>query len=172
MSKKRKKHTKQKKNTHQLSLTDEILRLFNDFPDRKLNYKQIASLLNKNNSQFRKQIYSILSDLADKGFLKEVSLGKFKINKFTEGHDLQSNKKSGLIVGVIETNKRGAGYVIVEGKNKDIYIAEKNRNRSLNGDKVAVKLLLGRKGKKLEGKVVEVVEFANKTIVGTLDVTD
>lgn len=172
MSKKRKKHTKNNSKSQQLPLVDEILQLFNDFPDRKLNYKQIASLLNKNNSQFRKQIYTILSDLAEEGILKEVSLGKFKVNNTTAESGSKSNPSSGLIVGTIETTKRGSGYVIVEGNDKDIFVAERNRNRSLNGDKVSVKLLHGRKGKKQEGEIIEVLDSANKTIVGTLDVSD
>lgn len=175
MTKKRKKHTNKKDKHQEFSLTEEILQLFNDFPDRKLNYKQIASILNKNNSQFRKQIYTILSDLAEEGILKEVSLGKFKN---ANGFANSSNKKSGksqfydLIIGTIETTKRGAGYVLVDGQDNDIYIAERNRNRSLNGDTVSVKLLRGRRGKKQEGEIIEVIESANKTIVGTLDVSD
>jgi len=168
MSKRRKKVNHNIDKSPNTSLTDEVLQLFNDFPNRKLNYKQIASILNKNNSQFRKQIYTILSDLAEEGILKEVALGKFV--KTTESSS--SKNTSDLLVGHIETTKRGAGYVIVDGQDKDIYISERNRNRSLNGDKVSVKLFRGRKGKKQEGEVVEVLESANKTIVGTLDVSD
>ncbi|HIP36421.1 MAG TPA: ribonuclease R [Crocinitomix sp.] len=173
MSKKKKKHKKVSKEKYNLSLSDEILQLFNDFPDRKLNYKQIASLLNKNTSPFRKQIYTILSQLADDGVLKEVSLGKFKKIENHLQHIKTSKKtSSNLIVGTIETTKRGAGYVLVEGQDKDIYIAEKNRNRSLNGDTVSVKISRNRKGKKLEGEIIEILESANKIIVGTLDVSD
>jgi len=168
MSKRRKKVNHNIDKSPNTSLTDEVLQLFNDFPNRKLNYKQIASILNKNNSQFRKQIYTILSDLAEEGILKEVALGKFV--KTTESSS--SKNTSDLLVGHIETTKRGAGYVIVDGQDKDIYISERNRNRSLNGDKVSVKLFRGRKGKKQEGEVVEVLESTNKTIVGTLDVSD
>jgi ribonuclease R len=168
MSKRRKHHTKKEEKGSKISLTDEVLQLFNDFPNRKLNYKQIASLLNKNNSQFRKQIYTILSDLAEDGILKELALGKF----IKAENSTSSKKTSGLVVGHIETTKRGAGYVVVEGQDKDIYISERNRNKSLNGDKVSVKLFSGRKGKKQEGEIVEVLDSANKTIVGTLDVSD
>ncbi len=165
MSKKRKSKHKPNKKRNSISLQSEILQLFKDFPERKLNYKQIASILGRNNSLHRKQIYAILSDLADEGVLTEVGLGKFKMTgskKPTTGNE---------IIGILETTKRGKGYVIVEGLDKDIYISERNRNRALHGDKVSVNIFNHKKGKP-EGEIIKVVESANKTIVGTLDVSE
>jgi ribonuclease R len=171
MSNKRKPNKNKSSKNNSYSLKDEVIQLFKDFPDRKLNYKQIANLLHKNTSQFRKQIYTILSELAEQGILKEVSLGKFTVNSSV---DTKSNSKNenDLLIGTIETTKRGSGFVTIEGFDKDVYISEKNRNRSLNGDTVSINLLKGRKGKKQEGEVIEVVDSVNKTIVGTLDVSE
>lgn len=141
-------------------LTEQVIGLFQANPNRKFNYKQIASLLEVNDSQNRKLIYSILTGLSDQGTVQEVSHGKFK-----------SIEGRVILQGRLETTKRGAGYVIIEGEDNDIYIAQKNRKKALNGDLVSVKIFSKKSGKP-EGEIVEIVESANKVIVGTIDVSE
>ena len=141
-------------------LRKQIVDIFQANPGRKFNYKQIASFLDVNDAQNRKLVFSILTDLASESNIVEVAHGRFK-----------SGSNSTTLQGIIEITKRGAGYVIIEGEEDDIYIAEKNRKRALHGDIVKVKIFSKKSGKS-EGEVVEVVEIANKTIVGTLEVSD
>ena len=140
-------------------LTEQIVGIFQANPKRKFNYKQIASFLEVNDAQNRKMIYGILTDMAHNGALKEVSHGKF-----------QSIETRAIIQGIIETTRRGAGYVVMEDDEDDIYISSKNRKRALNGDLVEVKLFT--KTGKPEGEIVRVIESANKSIVGTLEISD
>ena len=140
-------------------LTEQIVGIFQANPKGKYNYKQIASFLDVNDAQNRKMIYGILVDMAHSGAIKEISHGKF-----------QSIETRAILQGIIETTKRGAGYVVMEGDEDDIYIAQKNRKRALNGDLVEVKLFS--KTGKPEGEVVKVIESANKLIVGTLEISD
>ncbi len=140
-------------------LTEQIIGIFQANPKSKYNYKQIASFLEVNDAQNRKMIYGILTDMAHNGALKEVSHGKF-----------QSIETRAILQGIIETTRRGAGYVVMEGDEDDIYISSKNRKRALNGDLVEVKLFS--KTGKPEGEIVRVIESANKSIVGTLEISD
>ena len=142
-----------------LILTEQIVGIFQANPKSKYNYKQIASFLEVNDAQNRKMIYGILTDMAYNGTLKEVSHGKF-----------QSIETLAILQGIIETTRRGAGYVIMEGDENDIYISSKNRKRALNGDLVEVKLFT--KTGKPEGEIVRIIESANKSIVGTLEISD
>jgi len=155
--------TRKKKRTHsnwKITLSEQVINLLQANPNRNFNYKQIASLLELDNAQNRKLIYSILKELEEQNIIKETSRGKFT-----------SHSKKTVLQGKIETTRRGAGYVIIEGEENDIYIQEKNRNKALNGDIVSVKII-GKKKGKTEGEVVEIIENANKTIVGTIDISD
>jgi len=140
-------------------LSEQIVGIFQANPKSKYNYKQIASFLDVNDAQNRKMIYGILIDMAHSGAIKEISHGKF-----------QSIETRAVLQGIIETTKRGAGYVVMEGDDNDIYISSKNRNRALNGDLVEVKLFS--KTGKPEGEIVRIIESANKLIVGTLEISD
>ena len=95
-------------------LTEQIVGIFQANPKGKYNYKQIASFLDVNDAQNRKMIYGILVDMAHSGAIKEISHGKF-----------QSIETRAILQGIIETTKRGAGYVVMEGDEDDIYIAKR-----------------------------------------------
>ncbi|MBI5687436.1 MAG: ribonuclease R [Verrucomicrobia bacterium] len=89
-----------------------------------------------------------------------------------------------LVVGKLEMNERGFGFVIpeadVEGKPTapaDIYIAADNVGVGMHGDRVVARLHKGsvrrdRRGKpqpeKIEGRIIRILERANETLVGTL----
>ena len=106
------------KNNLKTNLTLSVKDLLNDNPKRKFNYKQIASLLGHDKSNIRKLVYDVLLELVKSGEIKQVSHGKFS----------SLNSKSELrLTGRIETTKRGAGYVIVEGEEEDIFIASKKQ---------------------------------------------
>lgn len=141
-------------------LRQDILNIFENNPGKQLNYKQIAGMLEVTDKQLRKLIFSILSDLADSKIIAETQRGKYKLQ---EGQS--------AVEGRIEIIRRGNGYVIVDGYDKDIFIDEKNIGRALHGDQVKVKILKSRK-KDLEGKVIEVLNQNNRMIVGRLDVQD
>lgn len=67
--------------------------------------------------------------------------------------------------GKIQGNERGFGFLLQA--DQDLFISEKNLNSALNGDEVIVKTLGETTGDSLEGKVIQIVERGNKTIVGT-----
>ncbi|MEZ4922332.1 MAG: ribonuclease R [Crocinitomicaceae bacterium] len=154
---------KKKKQKNKLShyLKDEILKVFSDNPNKLFNYKQIASLLEISDSEIRKLIYTILNGLAEEGAIKEVQRGKFK----------GTGSRQGALEGVLDMAKKGFGFVRVEGSQEDIFIDSSNLGRALHGDKVSVQIL-NKKGRKLEGKVVSVLDRKDRLIVGTLDVQD
>lgn len=141
-------------------LINSITQIFSEHPNKSFNYKQIASLLNENNSESRKLIYVILVELSDNKVLKEISKGKFK-----------AISTPSLVEGVIDITRRGAGYVIVEN-GTDIFIAPKSINRALHGDIVKVHIFNKRKSRTVEGEVVEIVKRANEQIVGTIELNE
>lgn len=147
------------KRKNKKGLTSAIRAIFKKQPDQKLNYKQVSSLLDVSDKNTRKLVLSILNDLKKEGFLNEFQIGNFILN---------DSYQSG-ITGVVDATSRGAGYIVSEQSDKDIYIAPQYMNRAMHGDTVEVELIARRKNK-IEGKVSKIVKRKTDHFVGTLDV--
>ncbi len=140
-------------------LTSAIRAVFKKQQDQKFNYKQVSGILDVSDKNTRKLVLSILNDLKNEGFLNEFQRGTFIIN---------DSYQSG-ITGVVDATSRGAGYIVSDQSEKDIYIAPQYMNRAMHGDTVEVELIARRKNK-VEGKVIKIVERKTDHFVGTLDV--
>ncbi|HRH38475.1 MAG TPA: ribonuclease R, partial [Flavobacteriales bacterium] len=71
------------------------------------------------------------------------------------------------VEGTIDIIMSGAGYVRVEGGTEDIFVQQRNLGMALHGDKVLVKVMGGR-GSRAEGKVLEVLQRRRSEFVGTI----
>ena len=71
--------------------------------------------------------------------------------------------------GVVQGHQDGFGFLVPDDKNKhaeDLFLSNKEMQQVMHGDRVMVRVSgLDRKGRP-EGKIVEVLERTNKTIVG------
>ncbi|MBQ3726341.1 MAG: ribonuclease R [Selenomonadaceae bacterium] len=70
------------------------------------------------------------------------------------------------VIGKLGVNVKGFGFVTPEDGGADIFIAPENLREALNGDTVKVKIFFN--GGRREGSVVEVLEHANKIVVGSV----
>jgi len=85
----------------------------------------------------------------------------------------QSSTPHGLVKGRLDVTRSGAGYVIVEGREQDIYVKRNNLGAAMGGDTVRIELLKeGRHGNRAEGVVREVVERRRTEFSGRLEVHD
>ena len=71
------------------------------------------------------------------------------------------------LVGKLSVNLRGFGFVTPDGGGTDIFVAAENLRGAFNGDTVKVRITDNFRGRR-EGHVTEIVEHANKIVVGTL----
>ena len=70
--------------------------------------------------------------------------------------------------GIYRKNQKGFGFVKVEEREDEIYIAKKNSINALNGDKVLIKIIEEKtNSKKAEGRIIKVLEREKDTVVGT-----
>ncbi len=133
-----------------------ILRFLHKNSSRSYNYKQIAEAIEYKNPRQRELVIQALHRLKAEDKIKETENGKFTVN-------LQIKD---TVTGVIDFAANGNAYVAVDGLDEDIFIHQKNVKDALQGDTVLV-VTYHFKGKKLEGSVLEVIERANDTFVGT-----
>ena len=69
--------------------------------------------------------------------------------------------------GIYRKNQKGFGFVKIEEREDEIYIAKKNSINALNGDKVLIKIIEEKtNSKKAEGRIIKVLEREKDTIVG------
>ncbi|HMC97098.1 MAG TPA: ribonuclease R, partial [Flavobacteriales bacterium] len=61
----------------------------------------------------------------------------------------------------------GAGYVRVDGNTEDVFVHGRNVGTALHGDRVSIKVLGGR-GSRAEGRVVEILQRRRTEFVGTI----
>src|SRR5258708_22979952 len=87
-------------------------------------------------------------------------------------------QEADLIVGILQMNPQGFGYVLnatADGLG-DVYISAENTSTALHRDKVVARIIRdevpqlgsGRQRARRQGKVIKILERANKQIVGTL----
>ena len=102
----------------------------------------------------------ILRELADDDYVSEVEKGKFRVNDY--GREL---------TGTFQRKSNGKNSFIPDGGGDPIFIAERNSAHAMNNDRVKIVFYAKRKRREAEGEVVEILERANDTFVGTLEVT-
>lgn len=102
----------------------------------------------------------ILQDLLADDYIVEVEKSKYKLHM--QGKEL---------IGTFHRKSNGKNSFIPEEGGDPIFVAERNSSHAMNNDKVRIMCFAKRKNKEKEGEVVEILERANDTFVGTLEVT-
>ena len=130
---------------------------------------KILDILEKENSSLSvSEIESILNiDTVDG--LKELLKS---LNSLEEQYKIYRTKKdkymlfdnSNLRVGKLLSTKKGYGFVDIVG-DEDVFVAQDNLNGAINNDQVVVEIT-SKKGMKLEGRIVKVIERKLKQFVG------
>ncbi|HUS01378.1 MAG TPA: ribonuclease R [Chitinophagaceae bacterium] len=86
-----------------------------------------------------------------------------------KGKDFKNKHK--LVKGKLDITRSGIGYVIVEGVEKDIFIRPHDFGKAFHGDTVRISIKES-SGKRLEGKVEEVVERKQIEFIGNIEVSE
>ncbi len=76
-----------------------------------------------------------------------------------------------LIRGRVSAHPDGFGFLINEKGSDDIYLSARQMRSVMDGDRVVVHVTGTDRRGRLEGAVVEVIERANKTLVGRLEIS-
>jgi len=136
-----------------------IVSAFQSSPKESFNYKQISKMIGVENPVQKTQVAEILYSLAEDHFITETDRGRYRL------HDLGT-----IAIGTFRRRSNGKNSFIPEDGGSPVFIAERNSNRAMDGDKVRVQLFAKRKGAEPEGEVVEILESKERTFVGKLQV--
>ncbi len=138
-----------------------ILKILSANANRAFNYKQIAAILEKDDTKSRNEIIKDLKILATQKKIIESEPGKYLVKAISKDY----------YEGTIDmTSRKTAYFICKEEFAEDVFIPKDNLNRALDGDKVKVYVYNRRKGKRPEGEVIEVLERRKTEFVGVIDI--
>ncbi len=137
-----------------------IIKILSRNANKGFNYKQIAALLEVDDTKSRNEIIRDLKILAAQKKITETEPGKYLIKAISKDY----------YEGTIDMTSRKTAYFICPEFEEDVFIPNNNLNRALDGDKVQVYVYNRRKGKRPEGEVIEVLERKKDEFVGVIDI--
>lgn len=137
----------------------ELKSFFKKNPSRAFKAKEIARKLEALSDHEYAALKSTLHKLIEESFLSK-SGKRYKLNTIPS---------SNRIIGTLEVNSGGFGFVTPDNKDiGDIFIAARNIGTAFDGDKVEVTLFAKQKGKNLEGQITGVIKRKKTEIPGIL----
>ncbi len=127
---------------------------------KPMRLKDIRFLLQVSDSD-KKRVETALNELINEGKITVTPKGKYK--------KLDNNLKVGTFIG----NKKGFGFVRVDGEKDDYFIPAKYSLDAFHNDKVVIKPEeTAKTGKRSEAKVVQILERGLSVVVGTFEKQD
>jgi len=135
-----------------------IRAVFESEAGKVLNYKQVSARLSITDPHLRRQVSELLKAMRKKGQLKEVQTGRYKMKQ-----------QAAVFEGTVDMTRMGYGFIVSDDIEEDVFVSNRNLNTALHGDRVKVRLLVRRKGSRPEGEVMEIMERARETFVGTVE---
>lgn len=129
--------------------------LINDKNYRPMKLKELSAILGVPRSE-REELKLVLDRLISERIIDLDGKGRYK------------KADPDILTGIYIGNTKGFGFVHVEGIEEDFYIAEENGMNALHGDEVAIrKISEESQGRRSEAVVVNILQRANETVVGT-----
>ena len=135
-----------------------IVKILSNNSNKAFNYKQIAALLEVDDTKSRNEIIKDLKILASTKKIIESEPGKYLVKAISQDY----------YEGKIDMTSRRTAYFVCPDFGEDVFIPTNNLNRALDKDTVKVYIYNRRKGKRPEGEVIEVVERAKTDFVGVI----
>ena len=134
-----------------------MLSLFRDKQYRPMKLKELASLLDVPREK-RGELQEVLDALLSEGKISLSNRGKY------------GPLSAETVTGVYTGNQKGFGFVRVEGRERDIFVAEEFTHDAFHGDTVELVITREENGeKRAEGHIVRVVSRGFTQLVGTFE---
>ena len=155
----RQKERKAGKRMKKKELAKVLLDFFHNKQGEVLSLKYLFEQLRLTTHPLKMLCMDILSELVMDDYISEVEKHRYKLN--THGVEM---------TGVFQRKSNGKNSFLPDEGGDPIFIAERNSAHAMNNDRVRIAFYAKRRGREAEGEVVEILERANDTFVGTLEV--
>ncbi len=152
---------KKKKPTNTPSFLETIRQYFKENPHQGISIKQLFRKLDVRSRILKSKLAEDLEKLAQMG---EVSMDN-------EGY-YRGSEAQEAIEGVVDFVNPKFAFVVCEGQEDDIWVNADDLKFALDGDRVKVRILPMRSGKKIEGEVTEIISRTKDEFVGKIELSD
>lgn len=141
--------------------TFKVIELFERNPHRFYTFKHICKELGITAKKYKLELEGILIALVSQQVIEQVEEDVYR-----------SAQQVSPLVGTVDFVNPNFAYIVLDDKkdtDEDIWVNAKNLNGALDGDKVEIHLIhTGRR--KLEGRVVRILQKSRREFVGTVDI--
>lgn len=138
-----------------------IMGVFGRNPKKVLNHKQVSGQLFMNDKYRRAVISRTMDELVSSKQLEELGPGRYRLLS-----------RAGYRTGSLDMTHHGYAFLVSEDESDDVFIARNNLKTALDRDLVKVFVYPKRKqATRIEGEVVEILERARDTFVGTVEIS-
>jgi ribonuclease R len=138
-----------------------VMGVFGHNPKQILNARQVSAQLFISDNFRRTLISGTLDELVQSRQLEQVEPGKYRLLS-----------RAGYRTGTLDMTQHGYAFLVSEEKGEDVFIARNNLKTALDRDLVRVLVYPRRKqSNRAEGEVVEILERARDTFVGTVEIS-
>ena len=155
----KKKEKKAGKHMKKSELAEQLMTWMQMRPGEDFALKQIFRGLNLTTHPLKMLCVDILNEMAEDDFLQVMENGHLKLNN----HGI-------ILTGTFQRKSNGKNSFVPDDGSEPIFIAERKSGHAMHGDKVKISLTAKRRGRKVEGEVIEILERSKETFVGTLKV--
>ena len=155
----KKKEKKAGKRMKKKELANILMDFFHTKQEEVISLKYLFAELHLTTHPLKMLCMDILADMLADDYITEVDKNKYKLNN----HGIE-------MTGTFQRKSNRKNSFIPEGGGEPIFIAERNSAHAMNNDKVKIAFFAKRKHHDAEGEVIEILERANDTFVGTLEV--
>ncbi|MBK6784753.1 MAG: hypothetical protein IPG79_14060 [Saprospiraceae bacterium] len=144
----------------------QILKLLSKNASKSFDTYQISRKINVSNPP--SSIQEELNKLVTKGLVIKTKTGIYRINSDQK----KSSDTKSFFQGYVDMTKSGAAYITNTDAREDIYVASNYISGALHKDLVKVEIIKKLRNRRLEGKIVEIVERSISQVIGTLTIYD
>ena len=142
------------------TFSEKILKILSQNANKPFNYKQIAAILELDDTKSRNEIIKDLKILAAQKVIIEAEPGNYLVKAISQDY----------YEGKLDMTSRRTAFFVCDELEDDVFIPTNNLNRALDKDKVKVYVYNRRKGRRPEGEVIEVIERHKTEFVGVIDI--
>jgi ribonuclease R len=141
-----------------------IVKLLQENPGRDFSIKSIFRKVNANDKAEKLRVVEELEKILETGQAIMTKDGNFR-----------NNNKTGeleVLEGVVDFVNPRFAFIIVEGREEDIWVNADDLKFALDGDRVKVNVFPTAKGRRPEGEVVEIISRRRDEFVGKIELSE
>lgn len=154
-----KKGGKASRRINKRQLTDMLVEYFGRHATEEVGTKDIFKELGLTTTSARTLCVTILDDMVFEGYILETAFRKYMLAD-----------RDSVLCGTFHRSNEGYNMVYPEDGSEPVIVTEKHSMHALTDDYVRIMLFAKRRGRTLEGEVVEIIRRKHDTFVGVLKV--